>query len=559
MGPMTSRLLILCAAFGFAACLAGGAIAKPPEEEAADRAEKAAERAAKAAERASEAADRAAEREARDRNDRDPRSSDVRDSGKDISKDGDKNASDRSSSDGDKDSKDSDDHAPEKVDFSKPEANAPLSGSTPGGSGDDGGSQSLSGSTPGGSGDDSSFSDSDDHDDDNSGSNSGSGSSGGGDDDDDGDDDNGGSSGSGRDGGNGRQVAVVPTEKDSAGNPFREGEIVILSDDRGLVTRATALGFSVIEERPLESIGSVVARLRRPEGVTSNQALDLLRTREPASPSGYNYLYQASGKPPETIEHMSVRPPPASKNAGTIAIIDGFAGDNVGGWPVERLVDKPAKVAHGDAVAGILLRDMTNAYRVQPDKLILLDVMRENPGGGAADVSALIVAFDRLVTQHVSLVNLSLAGPDHPALRQVISRSMKSGVVVVAAVGNNGPAAPPAFPAAYDGVVGVAAVDSVGKPYMYSGRGPHVDIAALGVEMSATTKSGELVGTSYAAPHVTAMIAGARISERSATVDALLSEYAQDAGAPGRDPVYGLGILTLNKPARVAQAAQSNN
>ena len=106
--------------------------------------------------------------------------------------------------------------------------------------------------------------------------------------------------------------------------------------------------------------------------------------------------------------------------------------------------------ANADA-AGQLLKTLAN-----PDRLLLLDVMRGEAGKGAADVAALVFAFDRLVTAHVGIVNLSLAGPDHPALQRAVSQSQKSGMIVVAAVGNDGPAAPPAFPAAYEGVVNVS-------------------------------------------------------------------------------------------------------
>lgn len=573
---MNSRWLTLLAVAGLALTLSGQALAKPPEEEAIDRAEKAAERAAKASERAAEVAERAAERDASDRDKKDSR--DNRDSAK---------ASDEDSSRTDSDSKvelaslePSDGSSTTTTDKSSTSSGSGddqdgnSSGSTESGSGSDdsdGGEEWLSGSdsgSSGGSGDDGSSGSSggSGDDNDNSGSNSGSGSSGSGDDDDDDsdDDDN---KGNGRD----QKFGIIPVENDEAGNPYREGELVVMSDDAGLVSRAQSLGFGVIEQRPLESIGAVVARLRRPEGVTSNQALELLRTREPASASGYNYLYRATGKPPvepEGQQQVNPAPTPASSTPAhrreknktmSVGVIDGFSAETIDGWKVERLVDKPARAGHGDAVAGILLRDLANAYSAEPDRLVLLDVMRGQTGKGAADVAALVFAFDRLVTARVGVVNLSLAGPDHPALQRAVSQSLKSGMIVVAAVGNEGPAAPPAFPAAYDGVIGVSAVDSSGKPYLYSGRGPHVDIAALGFEVSPSAKGGELVGTSYAAPHVTAMIAGEQKRHTGKSIDSLLTEFAEDAGAPGRDPIYGLGILALDKPARLAQAAQSSN
>lgn len=554
---MKSRWLTLLAVTGLALTLSGQALAKPPEEEAFDRAEKAAERAAKASERASEAAERAAERDQKDSRDRNSRDSE-KTGGKDVS-------SNKSDDKVELASLKSSDSSPAKTSGdgeitladSTPSTSTP-SGSTLGGSGDDSlsgdgdDSEHLSGSD-GDNGDD-------DNGDDNQGSNSGSGGSGDDDDDDDGDDDN--SKGNGRD----QKFGIIPVENDEAGNPYREGELVVMSDDAGLVSRAQSLGFGIIEQRPLESIGAVVARLRRPEGVTSNQALELLRTNEPASASGYNYLYRATGKVLEDEQQAPPAPAPAPSRPAhqkirttSIGVIDGFAADAIDGWNVERLVDKPAMTGHGDAVTAILLRDLANAYGAKPDRLMLLDVMRGKTGKGAADVAALVFAFDRLVTAHVDIANLSLAGPDHPALQRAVSQSLKSGMIVVAAVGNEGPAAPPAFPAAYDGVVGVSAVDSSGKPYLYSGRGAHVDIAALGFEVSPTAKGGELVGTSYAAPHVTAMIAGEQKRHSGRSIDSLLTEFAEDAGAPGRDPVYGLGILTLDKPARLALAAQRNS
>jgi len=283
----------------------------------------------------------------------------------------------------------------------------------------------------------------------------------------------------------------------------------------------------------------------------------MLRVREPASPSGYNYFYRAAGEGPnELVEEQ--RGSPANATGGSrVGVIDGFSASAVGDWPVERLVDQPALRGHGEAVTTILLRDLSNAYHVKPDQLMLLDVMRQHGDSGAADVTALVLAFDRLVTARIDLANLSLAGPDHPALRRAIKMSLKAGMVIVAAVGNEGPAAPPAFPAAYDGVVGVAAVDGAGRPYLYSGRGPHVDIAALGVEQSPTGSGRELVGTSYAAPRVTAMLAGQRAAGGPASVETLLAAFAEDAGDPGRDPIYGLGILTSGPKIDIA-LAQNN-
>lgn len=527
---MKARWLTLVSAVSLAVALSAQAAAKPPEEEALDRAERAAERAAKAAERASEAAERAAERDQRDRD----------------TQDGNRGGGGRGGRERDS-----------ELELASADASGRQSVETNDAADADG---SNSGSGQGGSEETPDTNDPDS----NSGSNSGSGNgevddpddtSGHGSGGDDEDEDDADEDEDKRD----RQGVIVPVENDDAGNPYREGELVIMSDDAGLVARAEALGFGVIEARELVSIGSVVARLRRPEGVGSTEALEMLRTREPASPSGYNYIYRAAGDAPEAPYEEQRSPAPGNATSEIrVGIIDGFSSSAIGEWPVERLVDTPALKGHGEAVTAILLRDLANTYRLKPDQLVLLDVMRQHGGTGAADVAALVLAFDRLVTKRIDFANLSLAGPDHPALRRTIQMSLKAGMVIVAAVGNEGPAAPPAFPAAYDGVVGVAAVDDAGRPYLYSGRGAHVDIAALGVEVSPAGPGGELMGTSYAAPHVTAMLAGNAATGAPTSVETLLATHTQDAGPPGRDPIYGLGILTLSPKVSLAQASEGH-
>ena len=543
-----------------AGCLAlgpglhGMATAKPPEDEIAERAERSAERAAKAAERAAEAAERAAERGDKDRG-RDRSSdrashSEAKDTNQRGSEDPSGGASRYSSGEvqlaglgeGEADSSfapgettddlsgkfeedsttsdsNSNDHDIDDGDVFGDPDDKDNSGSA----GDDGGPAEAESSGSG--------SGSDEED------NSGSGSNGGDPDDDDDDD-----SDEDEDDQDDQPKAYGRLEHDDNGSPFREGELVVMSDDAAILQRAEGLGFTIIDARQLSTIGSIVATLRRPEGVTSAQALELLRAREPASPSGYNYLYRSTAPsrdaPFEEQDHGGL----ALTLTGTIGVIDGFSGDTIQGWSVERLVRQPARLAHGDIVAEILLEDLADGFGSKPGKLLLMDVMATDGNAGSADVAALVLGLDRMTAAGAKVVNLSLAGPDHAALRRAVAETVRRGVTLVAAVGNAGPAAPPFFPAAYDGVVGVAAVDSGGKPYIYSGRGPHVDVAALGEITPRSRGATQAIGTSYAAPHVTALLAGN--GSVGVSVDELLIRHANDAGAPGRDQVFGVGVLS---------------
>lgn len=108
------------------------------------------------------------------------------------------------------------------------------------------------------------------------------------------------------------------------------------------------------------------------------------------------------------------------------------------------------------------------------------------------------------------LFNLSFTGPRDPSVEQIIRIAESKGAVFIAAAGNGGPAAPAAFPAAYETVLAVTAVDSGDKLYERANRGSYIALAAPGVDILAPApKRGyELSsGTSLAAAHVTGIVA----------------------------------------------------
>ena len=145
-----------------------------------------------------------------------------------------------------------------------------------------------------------------------------------------------------------------------------------------------------------------------------------------------------------------------------------------------------------------------------------------------------------LAGENVAVINVSLVGPRNRVVEAVVARLVARGLLVVAAVGNDGPAAAALFPASYDGVVGVTGVDARDRVLIEAGRGAQVDFAALGVE-------GRVRGTSYAAPIVAARLASRMnapdISAAQNAITALRGE-ARDLGARGRDDVYGYGLIS---------------
>ena len=170
------------------------------------------------------------------------------------------------------------------------------------------------------------------------------------------------------------------------------------------------------------------------------------------------------------------------------------------------------------------------------EALLVADIYGGQSTGGAS--TALAQALDWLVSEDVPVINISLVGPRNPLVERAIARAQALGVIIVAAVGNDGPAAAPLYPASYPGGVGVPAVTGRNSVLPEAARGPQVDFSAPGADMAAAAQSGRWTtvrGTSFAAPIVAGLLA--RTSGTS------LARSALDLGTPGPDPVYGAGLV----------------
>jgi subtilisin family serine protease len=179
--------------------------------------------------------------------------------------------------------------------------------------------------------------------------------------------------------------------------------------------------------------------------------------------------------------------------------------------------------------------------------LYAVDVFCGLATGGAVDSVA--EAFAWLLHEQVPVINVSLVGPPNRTLAGIVQNVLARGQLVVAAVGNDGPAAPPLYPAAWPGVVGVTAVDARQQVLVEAQRGAQVKFAAPGADMAAAQlhQGYALVrGTSFASPIVAGLLAlELHTPDPGAAQQAVaaLAGRALDLGAPGLDPVYGHGLV----------------
>ena len=207
---------------------------------------------------------------------------------------------------------------------------------------------------------------------------------------------------------------------------------------------------------------------------------------------------------------------------------------------------------HGTAVASLLVGRGDGFESVIPGATLYAADIFCGHGGGS--MSLLAVALDWMAREKVAVVNISLVGAKSILLTGLVRAMTARGFLLVAAVGNDGPTAPPLFPAAYPDVVGVTGVDAKHKVLPEACRGEQVDFAAVGAGLVAADVGGgfsEIRGTSFATPIVAALLAGSLQSPDPAKARealATLESAAIDIGNNGTDPSYGKGLVGSELP-----------
>lgn len=286
-----------------------------------------------------------------------------------------------------------------------------------------------------------------------------------------------------------------------------------------------------------------MARLTLPPRVDMDAAVAMLAQAAPNTIVTPNNIYRSAQTSRSGPERTRVRR--VARTRGAMGVIDtgvdARALDH--GLLSQRAFAGPQPIAreHGSTVAAIAVSRGIHVH--------VADVFGQTPDGAlAASAERIAAAVDWMIANRVAVVNISIEGPDNAILAEMIRRAGQRGHIIVAAAGNSGPAARPSYPAAFDGVLAVTAIDESGRPYIRANRGSYIDFAAHGVNMQVNigASSERVSGTSFAAPIIAAEAAAhlhAPSPTESARVLANLRERAEDLGEPGRDNVFGWGAL----------------
>ncbi|MFJ4965096.1 type VII secretion-associated serine protease mycosin [Streptomyces sp. NPDC088729] len=230
---------------------------------------------------------------------------------------------------------------------------------------------------------------------------------------------------------------------------------------------------------------------------------------------------------------------------------------------------------HGTAMAGIIagrgsgpgrgdgVLGIAPEARVLPVRVILESKDPSRAKARKSRGAALADGIRWAADNGADVINLSLgddsesAHPD-PGEDSAIQYALSKGVSVIASAGNGGEKGDRiSYPAAYPGVIAVAAVDKYGTRAAFSTRRWYATVSAPGVDIVVANPDGHYYiewGTSAAAAFVSGAVALVRAAHPGLTpaqIKKLLADTARDAPAEGRDDARGYGVVD---PAEAIEA-----
>jgi Subtilase family len=385
-------------------------------------------------------------------------------------------------------------------------------------------------------------------------------------------------------GGSGAALGGTNPDREGRGG-FETGEIVVLGDRPETIAQVESLGFRLIEARPLSALGLSVLKLGTPASLDARQAVALLHAHFPELTADVNSLYGSYET--EAAQVVSLPAPDYARQmihwlggescgAGLrIGMIDSAL---AGGLPVfagrklhQRSFLEPgreaADPAHGTAIAALLVGAPDPAHPTAGGLMPAADlyaaaILERQGGRSEANAFAIAAALDWMVKNRVAVVNISLAGDNNALVALAVRRTSERGTVLLAAAGNGGPGAPPAFPGALPEVIAVTAVDQAGAVFPEANRGYYIAFAAPGVRIWTTSPDGQgryQTGTSFATPFALGAAALEMMQGAPANAEILrrrLAARARALGPGGKNPIFGYGLVQADAACGVTTSLE---
>ncbi len=210
-------------------------------------------------------------------------------------------------------------------------------------------------------------------------------------------------------------------------------------------------------------------------------------------------------------------------------------------------------LGHGTNVAGIIAAKRDNDFGIDglTDNVQLMIIKVIRPGEEGYLNSLIVKGIYYAVDNGAKVINLSLGGTsEDPTVLAAVEYAHENEVFVVASSGNDGDGTL-LYPASYPTVISVGSVGENSEISDFSNYGEYVDLVAPGDLLYTTNLENgfaKVSGTSFSAPHVSALIA-LLISYGSFSYEEIhqnLKQSSIDLGDLGRDDYYGYGLINFN-------------
>ncbi len=329
-----------------------------------------------------------------------------------------------------------------------------------------------------------------------------------------------------------------------------------------LERQALEWGYTLHKQEKLAGLNLYLLTFDCPPGVSPKDAsLELERLQPKSSVGELNkYLLNSSQlsflqpQVPKTFANEMLGWPESGCDVPVkIGIIDGGLSEKFKQQTSAKIYTRsfietaPSETAvrHGTSIGAIL----ADPARLKDVMLYSAAVVEQDENGNDySSPTAILKALNWMILNDVKVVNISLSGPPNKVLETALEVASEKGLLIVAAVGNQGQNSPPQFPAAYNTVLAATAVDVEGDIYDKAVRGNHVDFSAPGVDIyiNVEGQSRYISGTSIAAPFITAAIAsslGMKEHKNRQDIIQHFSGSATDLGPKGKDTIFGLGLI----------------
>ncbi|MBK3496290.1 S8 family serine peptidase [Viridibacillus sp. YIM B01967] len=222
-------------------------------------------------------------------------------------------------------------------------------------------------------------------------------------------------------------------------------------------------------------------------------------------------------------------------------------------------VDRGGKngTGHGTSVAAIIgakiggyLSDKKTADIIGVAPNVQLYSLKYADGTTMGTTTEIIKSIDWAIENKMDIINISSGlHIDVPSLRSAIQKAYNAGILIVASAGNEGNNRNVTYPARYSQVIAVSSINSKQEFSAFSNTGTSMNLTAPGESVPSISKDGDLIyvsGTSFAAPHVTGILALLKQQYPLMSAKELRSKLyntAIDLGIAGIDNLYGHGLV----------------